>query len=116
MMRSRIRRRRGLPVDTSGDPGYAVRNHRFASPVETAWDGVTTLAELFEEACKKHGERLLLGTRKLIKREVEISEDGRRFEKVELGDYEWLTYADAFRAVESFASGLAVLPPKVPPR
>ncbi|OIW02437.1 hypothetical protein TanjilG_05030 [Lupinus angustifolius] len=100
------KRRRGVPVDTAGDPGFAVRNQRFTSPVQTSWEGVSTLAELFEEACKKHSERLLFGTRKLISTEVQKSEDGRSFEKVELGDYEWLTYADAFEAVSSFASGL----------
>lgn len=102
-------KRRGVPADAAGDPGFSVRNHRFGWPVETAWEGVSTLAELFEEACKKHGERFLLGTRKLISREVEISKEGRSSEKVHLGEYEWLTYGDAFEAVSSFASGLARL-------
>lgn len=104
------KRRRGVPVDAGGDTGVTVRNRRFDSPVETAWEGVTTLAELFEEACRKHGgETLLLGTRELISREVETGHDGRTFEKLHLGDYRWLSYADAFDAVSSFASGLAAL-------
>ncbi|GAU45539.1 hypothetical protein TSUD_14410 [Trifolium subterraneum] len=103
-------KRRGLPVtDTIGDPGVTIRNRRFDSPVETAWEGVSTLAELFEEACKKHGERLLLGTRSIILKETETSSDGRRFEKVEFGDYEWISYANAFEDVLRFGSGLAAL-------
>ena len=102
-------KRRGLPVDVGGEPGVAVRNSRFASTVNTAWEGVSTLAELFEEACKRHRDRWLLGTRKLISREIEITEDGRSFEKLHLGDYEWMTFGQTFQAVCNFASGLAQL-------
>lgn len=101
-------KKRGLPVDVSGDPGYAIRNYRFTSPVESAWEGVTTLAELFEQSCKKHSNKRLLGTRKLIAREMEIS-DGKSFEKLHLGDYEWLSYGQVFEAVCNFASGLVQL-------
>lgn len=88
-----------------------MRNRRFASPVETAWEGVSTLAELFEEACRKHTERLLLGTRVVVSKEMEKSggDGGKVFEKVELGEYEWLSYDEAFDGVVRFASGLAVL-------
>ncbi|CAI9115358.1 OLC1v1016246C2 [Oldenlandia corymbosa var. corymbosa] len=102
-------KKRGVPVDVGGEPGYAIRNCRFPVPVESAWEGITTLAELFEEACKQHFDRRLLGTRKLISREIEKSEGGRSFEKLHLGDYEWLTYGQAFEAVCSFASGLVKL-------
>ncbi|CAK9169034.1 unnamed protein product [Ilex paraguariensis] len=102
-------KKRGLPVDVGGQPGYAIRNYRFTSPVETAWEGITTLAELFEQSCKLHRDKRLLGTRRLISRETEISGDGRSFEKVHLGDYEWLSYGKVFEAVCNFASGLAKL-------
>ena len=106
---SKSEKKRGVPVDVGGEPGYAIRNSRFPSPVETAWEGITTLAELFEQACKQHFDKRLLGTRKLISREIETSKDGRSFEKLHLGDYEWLTYGQAFEAVCNFASGLAQL-------
>ncbi|XP_073285950.1 long chain acyl-CoA synthetase 9, chloroplastic-like [Primulina huaijiensis] len=102
-------KKRGLAVDVGGETGYAIRNSRFASPVETAWEGVTTLAELFEQSCKKYTYNKLLGTRKLITKEVEISADGRSFEKVHLGDYEWLSYGQVFESVCNFASGLVQL-------
>ncbi|XP_035835469.1 long chain acyl-CoA synthetase 9, chloroplastic isoform X1 [Helianthus annuus] len=99
-------KRRGLPADVSGEPGYAIRNYRFTSPVETAWAGIETLADLFEQACKKHGDKNLLGTRKIISRETEVNQDGRSFEKLHLGDYEWMTYGQVYQVVCNFASGL----------
>lgn len=102
-------KKRGLPVDVGGEPGYAIKNRKFSSPVTTAWEGISTLAEHFEQACKKHKDKPLLGTRKLIARENEVTEDGRSFEKLHLGEYEWLTYAKTFEAVCNFASGLAQL-------
>ncbi|XP_014500363.1 long chain acyl-CoA synthetase 9, chloroplastic [Vigna radiata var. radiata] len=101
-------KRRGLPADVGGERGLALRNHRFTSPLSSAWEGVTTLAELFERACREHHDRVLLGTRVEIAREVDFSY-GRRLEKLHLGDYHWLTYGRVFESVTSFASGLALL-------
>ncbi|PKI53171.1 long chain acyl-CoA synthetase 9, chloroplastic [Punica granatum] len=106
---SKKEKKRGLPVVVGGEPGYAIRNLRFTTPVTTAWEGISTLAELFEQACKQHPNRPLLGTRKLISRETEVSPDGRSFEKLHLGEYGWLTYRKTFEAVCNFASGLAQL-------
>jgi long-chain acyl-CoA synthetase len=47
-----------------------------------------------------------LGTRKLISREFELAADGRSFEKLHLGQYEWKNYADAFKTACDFSSGL----------
>lgn len=102
-------KQRGVPVNVGGEPGYAIRNHRFTAPVATLWKGVTTLAELFEQSSKRFQDKCLLGTRALIAREVEVSKDGRSFEKLHLGEYEWLTYGKAFEVVCNFASGLAQL-------
>lgn len=102
-------KKRGVPVDVGGEPGYAVRNRRFTSPVETSWLGISTLAELFEQSCRLHADKILLGSRKLIARETEMSQDGRSFEKLHLGNYEWLSYGGAFEAVCSFSSGLVEL-------
>ncbi|GAB4844179.1 Long chain acyl-CoA synthetase 9, chloroplastic [Ancistrocladus abbreviatus] len=106
---SKREKRRGLPADVGGEPGYAIRNYRFSSPVKAAWEGISTLAELFEQSCKQHRDKPLLGTRKLIARETEVTEDRRSFEKLHLGEYEWLTYGKTFEAVCNFASGLAQL-------
>lgn len=102
-------KKRGLPVDVGGEPGYTIRNCRFTLPVKTAWEGILTLAELFEQACAKHWDKPLLGTRILTAREAEISEDGRYFEYLHLGEYGWLSYGLTMEIVCNFASGMAKL-------
>ncbi|WOL04093.1 long chain acyl-CoA synthetase 9, chloroplastic [Canna indica] len=104
--KSKGAKKRGLPANVGGEPGYAVRNYRFTSPVASLWEGVSTLAELFEQSCKRFPCKPLLGSRKLIARETEVSKEGRSFEKLHLGDYEWLSYGEAFKAVCNFSSGL----------
>lgn len=106
---SKKEKKRGIPVDFGGEPGHALRNCRFTSLVSTSWEGISTLAELFEQSCKEHGDKYLLGTRQLISRETEVADNGRSFEKLHLGEYEWLTYGQAFETVCNFASGLAQL-------
>ncbi|XP_028551695.1 long chain acyl-CoA synthetase 9, chloroplastic [Dendrobium catenatum] len=107
--KTKSRKKRGLPVDVGGEPGYALRNYRFDAPVESLWDGVTTISELFEQSCKKFPNKPLFGTRKFISKESEKSHDGRYFEKFHLGDYEWLNYVQAFDTICNFASGLIQL-------
>ncbi|CAD6258006.1 unnamed protein product [Miscanthus lutarioriparius] len=99
-------KKRGVPANVGGELGCAIRNHRFERPIETLWEGITTLAELFEQSCKQFACLPLFGTRKLIAREMVVAADGRSFEKLHLGKYEWKSYADAFKTVCNFASGL----------
>lgn len=105
-LRSKKGKNRGLPADVGGEPGYAIRNYRFTSPVETAWEGIRTLADLFEQGCKQHRDKNLLGTRKIISKETEVHQDGRSFEKLHLGEYEWKNYRQVFQVVCNVASGL----------
>ncbi|XP_050363190.1 long chain acyl-CoA synthetase 9, chloroplastic [Argentina anserina] len=107
LQKSKKEKKRGLLVNVGGEPGYAIRNHHSDSPVESAWEGISTLAELFEQSCGKFQNKCFLGTRALLAREVEVTKDGRSFEKLHLGDYEWLTYKKAFEVVCNFASGLS---------
>lgn len=102
-------KKRGVSVDVGEEPAYVIRNSRFPSLVKSAWEGISTLAELFEYTCKKHRDKPLLGTRKLIARENEVTQDGRSFEKLHLGEYDWLTFGKTFEAVCNFASGLVHL-------
>ncbi|XP_057857907.2 long chain acyl-CoA synthetase 9, chloroplastic isoform X1 [Cryptomeria japonica] len=100
---------RGVHVEVGGDPGFTVQNHKFPVLVNSPWEGATTLAVLFEQACKKHSQMRLLGSRKLISRETQVSENGRTLEKLHLGSYEWLSYAETFERACNFASGLVNL-------
>ncbi|XP_016902818.1 long chain acyl-CoA synthetase 8 isoform X1 [Cucumis melo] len=100
------RKRRGIPVDVGGDPGYAVRNARVTELSQVPWKGATTMAALFEQSCRKHAQNKFLGTRKLISKEFVTTSDGRKFEKLNLGEYEWQTYGEVFDRACNFASGL----------
>ncbi|KAI5083118.1 hypothetical protein GOP47_0002861 [Adiantum capillus-veneris] len=103
------KKERGATVKVGGEPGLTKRNHRFEKLVERPWEGATTVAHVFEQACKMHGPEKFLGTRRLIKRELEPASDGRSFEKLTLGSYEWLSFAEAFEQACNFASGLVAL-------
>ncbi|XP_011008086.1 PREDICTED: long chain acyl-CoA synthetase 8-like [Populus euphratica] len=102
-------KQRGVPVEVGGEAGYAVRNARHAELVEVPWKGATTMAALFEQSCRKHWPERFLGTRKLISKEFVTASDGRKFEKLHLGDYEWQSYGQVFDRVCNFASGLIML-------
>nr|CAB3456657.1 unnamed protein product [Digitaria exilis] len=98
--------KRAVQADVGGEAGLAMQNSRFSSLVQVPWEGATTMAALFEMASEKYSRRKCLGTRRLIDREFVESADGRKFEKLHLGEYEWDTYAEAFNRACNFASGL----------
>ncbi|XP_058211235.1 long chain acyl-CoA synthetase 8-like [Rhododendron vialii] len=102
-------KQRGVPVEVGGEAGVAMRNARSAKLIEVPWEGATTLAALFEQSCKKHSQQRFLGTRKLISREFITASDGRKFEKLHQGEYQWETYGEVFDHACNFASGLIKL-------
>ncbi|KAL5798146.1 hypothetical protein ACOSQ2_002966 [Xanthoceras sorbifolium] len=102
-------KQRGVPIEVGGEPGYAVCNGRISELVEVPWKGATTMAALFEQSCRAHPQDRFLGTRKLVNKEFVTASDGRKFEKVHLGDYEWQTYGEVFDRASHFASGLVNL-------
>ncbi|KAJ0988213.1 hypothetical protein J5N97_006569 [Dioscorea zingiberensis] len=105
----RKNKQRAVAIEVGGETGITMRNSRFPALVEVPWEGAITMAALFEQSCKKHAKHHCLGTRKLIKKEVVESSDGRKFEKLHLGEYQWLTYGAAFERACNFASGLVKL-------
>jgi long-chain acyl-CoA synthetase len=103
------RKPKAVPVDVGGEPGYAVRNQRYLSLLETPWEGADTIAALFEQACAKNSDRPLLGTRVVISRETIVSSDGRPFEKQTLGQYQWTTFDETLEQVINFSAGLVAI-------
>ncbi|XP_055823580.1 long chain acyl-CoA synthetase 8-like [Solanum dulcamara] len=99
-------KQRGVPVQVGGEAGIAMRNAKSARLVEVPWEGATTVAALFEQSCKKHSSERCLGTRKLVSRDFVTASDGRKFEKLHLGEYQWESYGQVFDRVCNFASGL----------
>ncbi|RWW16525.1 hypothetical protein GW17_00019584 [Ensete ventricosum] len=70
--------------------------------VSQRWLSYLSTLERF--ACKP-----LLGSRELISMETEVNQDGRSCEKLHLGNYRWISYGEAFKAVCNIASGLLQL-------
>ncbi|KAL0732975.1 hypothetical protein Bca4012_009185 [Brassica carinata] len=99
-------KKRGVPVKVGGEEGYTMRHARGPDLVDVPWPGATTMAALFEQACKKYSSNRLLGTREFIDKEIVTSSDGRKFEKLHLGEYRWQSYGEVFERVCNFASGL----------
>ncbi|KAF8409749.1 hypothetical protein HHK36_005828 [Tetracentron sinense] len=99
-------KQRGVCIEVGGEAGFTMRNSRFAELVEVPWEGATTMAALFEQSCRKNARDRFLGSRKLISRELVTASDGRKFEKLHLGEYEWETYGETFDRACNFASGL----------
>ncbi|PIN20360.1 Acyl-CoA synthetase [Handroanthus impetiginosus] len=102
-------KQRGVPVQVGGEAGYAMRNARSIKLVEVPWEGATTMAALFEQSCKKHSQEKFLGMRKVISKDFVTASDGRKFEKLHLGEYQWETYQQVFDRACNFASGLLKL-------
>ncbi|XP_047333747.1 long chain acyl-CoA synthetase 8-like [Impatiens glandulifera] len=100
---------RGVPVEVGGEAGVTIRNAKSDKLVEVPWEGATTIAALFEQSCEKNSGNQFLGTRKLISKDFTTSSDGRKFEKVHLGEYEWESYGQVFDRACNFASGLVKL-------
>ncbi|KQJ93302.1 long chain acyl-CoA synthetase 8 [Brachypodium distachyon] len=105
-MLSKKVKKRAVQTDVGGEAGLAMRNSRFSSLIQVPWEGATTMAALFEMASKKYPQHRCLGSRNLISSEFIEAADGRKFEKLHLGEYEWNSYAEAFNRACNFASGL----------
>ncbi|XP_015234273.1 PREDICTED: long-chain-fatty-acid--CoA ligase 3-like [Cyprinodon variegatus] len=71
--------------------------------------GVDTLDKMFEYAARRFPNRDCLGTREVLSEEDEPQPNGKVFKKVILGNYNWLTYEEAYHAAKCFGSGLAAL-------
>ncbi|MCL7051563.1 hypothetical protein MKW94_010990 [Papaver nudicaule] len=106
LIRMKRAKQRGVPVQAGGDMGFTIRNRRSTTLIEVPWEGATTMAALFEQSCKKNAQGRCLGTREVISREIVTGGDGRKFEKLHLGEYFWETYGGALDRASNFASGL----------
>ncbi|KAL6498943.1 Long chain acyl-CoA synthetase 8 [Orobanche hederae] len=96
-------------VQAGDETGLAMRNAKSLKLVEVPWEGATTMAALFEQSCRKYSQQKFLGTRKVIGQDFVTASDGRKFEKLHLGEYKWESYGDILERACNFASGLLKL-------
>lgn len=90
----------------TGQPEGPYFDVNYLSGIEDGFQGICTLDQLFKQSVEKHGNRGCMGTRELIAEEDEIQSNGRVFKKVILGDYNWMTYNQAYEEVQRISSGL----------
>ncbi|XP_019162362.1 PREDICTED: long chain acyl-CoA synthetase 8-like [Ipomoea nil] len=105
----RKKKKRGVQVNAGGEAGITMRNAKFSRLVDVPWEGAMTMAALFEQSCKKHSNEPFLGKRNVISREFITIGEGRKFEKLHLGEYQWESYGQIFDRASNFSSGLVKL-------
>uniref|UniRef100_A0A3Q3DIM8 long-chain-fatty-acid--CoA ligase n=1 Tax=Hippocampus comes TaxID=109280 RepID=A0A3Q3DIM8_HIPCM len=94
------------------EPDHAIRKKHNPVPgklVRLLYPGLDTLPKVFEYVAMRFPHRECLGTRELISEEDELQSNGKKFSKVVLGKYHWLSYKEALSAASQFGYGLAAL-------
>lgn len=85
----------------------------YPSPVRDAIlshpDNINTMEELFRFMVKRYGNRRALGTRTVIKEDTEKGPNGKIFNKLVLGEYQWLKYNDLDVRADQFGRGIREL-------
>ena len=102
-------------MSTQNEDGWWVRTspdgtHDFSTPLATTFaeEGVTNVQEIFAHVSTKYSDKPCYGTRKLISRERKTS-NGKTIEKLEMGEYEWVTYAEAHTMAMNIAKSLRTM-------
>ena len=72
-------------------------------------EGIKTMNDCFNYAVKQHGNKNLVGTRKILGKSEELQPNGKIFEKWEMGEYRWRTYIQIENMSENFGIGLREL-------
>nr|XP_053645469.1 long-chain-fatty-acid--CoA ligase 4-like [Cherax quadricarinatus] len=104
--RKLINRERAVQVPVSEGLCYHNSDSPNAFQVELSKAGIDTLEKALSYACKKHGSKKALGTRKILREFEEVQKNGRVFKKYELGDYFWLTFSEVDEMARNFGKGL----------
>jgi len=70
---------------------------------------INTMDRLFNFSSKKFSSKICLGTREVLGETEEKQSDGKVFNKLQLGDYSWLTYTDLNTKADQLGKGLREL-------
>uniref|UniRef100_A0A8C7X6A2 long-chain-fatty-acid--CoA ligase n=1 Tax=Oryzias sinensis TaxID=183150 RepID=A0A8C7X6A2_9TELE len=108
--RKSLKSRRIKAYSVSGHPAGPYRAINSQEKLVALMEpGVNTLDKMFEYAARRFPMRDCLGTREVLSEEDELQPNGKVFKKVILGNYNWLSYEEAYLAAKCFGSGLAAL-------
>jgi len=64
------------------------------------------MSKLFYFIVKKYHDRQCLGTRQVLREHEEKQLDGRVFQKLDLGEYNWIRFSDVNSYAEEFGRGI----------
>ncbi|KAI1725442.1 AMP-binding enzyme domain-containing protein [Ditylenchus destructor] len=73
------------------------------------FDGCDTLGKIWDEAAKRHSDIYCMGTRQVINVFEERQKNGRTFQKLVLGEYEWLDYTEVDEMISEVCKGLQTI-------
>jgi long-chain acyl-CoA synthetase len=65
--------------------------------------------DCFDHAVRLHSHRRMVGTRKVLSEEDEEQENGKVFQKWDMGDYSWKSYIQVDEMATNFGKGLRKL-------
>lgn len=103
------RRKKAAPTK-EGDPSSPWRNVQATGKhLDNKVFGCDTLGKVWDEAVQRYRDHECFGTREVLKVLKEKQENGRIFEKLELGQYHWQTYGEADEKVTALMKGLTQL-------
>ena len=60
-------------------------------------EGVDTVDKVWKNSVRRYDDKLCLGTREVFGMGEEKQADGKVFKKLNLGQYKWMNYRDAFQ-------------------
>ncbi|XP_028967127.1 long-chain-fatty-acid--CoA ligase 4 [Galendromus occidentalis] len=69
------------------------------------FEGITTVDQLTRRAVKRFSDKRCLGTRQVFREEIETQKNGKTFKKLDLGDYQWMTFKEMDDALERLGRG-----------
>jgi len=72
-------------------------------------NNIDTVDKVWNNAVLRYESKLCLGTRRVLGAEDEKQPSGKVFRKLNLGNYEWMSYKEAHDTSTKFGSGLRVL-------
>ena len=72
-------------------------------------NSIDTVDKVWNNAVLRYESKLCLGTRRVLGVEDEKQSSGKVFQKLNLGNYEWMSYKEAHDISTKFGSGLRVL-------
>ncbi|KAG8580784.1 hypothetical protein GDO81_007412 [Engystomops pustulosus] len=99
---------KAMPV--TADPSGPYRSVDTSSSLASSlYPGCDTLDKVFKHATELFSTKGCLGTREVLSEEDEVQPNGKIFKKVILGQYNWMSYEEAYSAASNFGSGLSAL-------